>query len=82
MHTLHFSEVITTEDVKMVKAGAPPAIANDQPTSTTNSETVSVFSMCILHASIVYSDLWIALSASFYSLYLNYNYIFSVCRWI
>ncbi|XP_018803605.1 PREDICTED: E3 SUMO-protein ligase PIAS2 isoform X3 [Bactrocera latifrons] len=35
-------EVITTEDVKMVKAGAPPAIANDQPTSTTNSETVDL----------------------------------------
>ncbi|XP_053965669.1 E3 SUMO-protein ligase PIAS2 isoform X3 [Anastrepha ludens] len=35
-------EVITTEDVKMVKSAAPPAIANDQPTSTTNSETVDL----------------------------------------
>ncbi|XP_020712675.1 E3 SUMO-protein ligase PIAS2 isoform X3 [Ceratitis capitata] len=35
-------EVITTEDVKMVKAGAPPATSNDQPTSTTNSETVDL----------------------------------------
>ncbi|XP_036330886.1 E3 SUMO-protein ligase PIAS2 isoform X3 [Rhagoletis pomonella] len=35
-------EVITTEDVKMVKSAAPPAVANDQPTSTTNSETVDL----------------------------------------
>ncbi|XP_036330884.1 E3 SUMO-protein ligase PIAS2 isoform X2 [Rhagoletis pomonella] len=34
--------VITTEDVKMVKSAAPPAVANDQPTSTTNSETVDL----------------------------------------
>lgn len=66
-YTLHFSEVITTEDVKMVKAGAPPAIANDQPTSTTNSETVSAYSM--------YLNLCITLSVSFSFLDLNYDSI-------
>lgn len=35
-------ELITTEDVKPVKPVAAPAIPNDQPTSTTNSETVDL----------------------------------------
>ncbi|XP_067630818.1 E3 SUMO-protein ligase PIAS2 isoform X2 [Eurosta solidaginis] len=36
-------EVITTEDVKMLKsAPPPPAISNDQPTSTTTNDTVDL----------------------------------------
>lgn len=34
------TEVITTEDIKENKSSPPPVIGNDQPTSTTNSETV------------------------------------------
>ena len=40
---LNFLELITTEDVKPVKTAPADetSVTNDQPTSTTNSETVS-----------------------------------------